>query len=237
MINKFSTVLMTIFSLISIQITAQKNYTHLKEYGLNSKVKKVTTYIKNIENNLIPKDTLGHDRKTVMTFDSKGNMLQNARYFMPNKKIDIIKDIITFNYNDNDINYTQKSVFRTQKDILQNLKYVWKDDYNYDIINTDTNSVADQVSLNQNLTLKKEIFKNDGKAIYESEFINEYKDGKLVKRTHKNFDFVDEKQSESFQVEIIKQHDKNGNPSLIYFYDDKNATKLLAVSFKFYDYY
>ncbi|WP_300669638.1 hypothetical protein [Soonwooa sp.] len=215
-----------------------KGYSQVKEYGIKGSPKKAEVYIVDIDNSKIPTDTLGYSRKTTTTFSRSGNIEKYLRFFKPNPTTTVTKDEIVYTIDGKDFSYTENTNFSDRKEMLsEKFKYIWKDDYHYDIINIGNNTHTTEISLDENFLLKNSKLKAGGKVLYDSDYTDILKNNIITKRLTKTIEYIGEKPNESYQIEVIKKQDKFGNPSLIYIYDDKAETNLVAVAFRYYEYY
>lgn len=238
---------MTHFVLVVISVLfaniyyAQKttnSYSQIKEYGIKGTPRKAKVYILDVENSKIPTDTIGYTRKTITTFTPSGNIHTYLRFFNPNPTTTVTKDEIVYTIDGKDFSYTENTNFSDRKEMhSEKFKYIWKDDYHYDVINIGDNSYTTEISLDKNFLLKSSKLKVGGKTLYDSDYTDILTNNIITKRITKTIEYVDDKPNESYQIEVIKKQDKFGNASLIYIYDDKAETNLVAVAFRYYEYY
>lgn len=217
-------------------------YTQKLEYGLKGAVKEVTSYIFKVENGEIPADTTNYAGKTSMIFDRLGNMLVMHRLWTldttgnSNRKKTEFK--LLFSGKGKDISF--KETYRFGDDNLkeESYNYIWSDDYNYTIVSSKESAYTSVITLDKEYRLIKSVFMKDDDAQMTEELEFIYKNDQLQERKNK----ITEKNRDgeievSYQIQVVQETDKYGNPTLIYGYSDVDKQKVTEVVYKAYHYY
>ena len=209
-------------------------YSARVEYGLKGKVKEMTSYICKVEDNQIPKDTTDFIGKYTVTFDELGN----ARNLNKLYNIDGFghrEYKIVFSGTGKDISFKDSSFLEDGKVVENNYKYVWSDNYNYTILSEDNDTFSTNISLDKNYRLIKSISKfNEVQTTEELETI--YKNKRIQKIINKMTENRDDEVIERIQIQVVQECDINGNPTIIYVFNDKREQKIEQVIYKEYKY-
>lgn len=216
--------------------TAAPIYTQRLEYRLTGPVQEVTSYICKAEKGSIPTDTTHHVGKITMTFDSAGNAIEmnrawdfgsmgnsksNSRFFGKGKNISS-KETVQFNGGDpEEFTYT----------------YQWKDGYNYTIISPEDSSYTTEITLDKNYQLIRNVFKKGDTIQLTEEWGTTYKNNKLHEISTKRIHKEDDGTEDNYQLQVVQQSDRHGNPTIIYVYQDSSKQKVDHVIYKYYKYH
>lgn len=213
-------------------------YSTRSEYGLKGKVKQVISYICKVEDNEIPKDTADFFGRYTMTFDEAGNAIQlNKVYNIPGLVSREYK--MTFKGTGKDITFKDNAILDDGKMVESNYKYVWLDDYNYTINSLESDTFSSSVSLDKNYRLIKNVYggeKIDGRQTTE-EFETIYQNDRIQKIINKITENMRNDVFESVQIQVMKEYDNQGNPTVIYVFNDKSEQKIEQVIYKEYQYH
>ncbi len=217
-------------------------YVQKLEYGLKGPVKEVTNYTCNIENGKIPTDTTNYIAKRITTFDKAGNMLEVQRVWKPshtgNGAIRKTNFTMTFFGKGKEVSFECRYILEDGAVEKYGGKYVWSDDYNYRIAESENRSYSNHITLDKNFRVIKTAFK-EGDAIQSSEEAKySYKNNRL----HERINTITENGNDGekklkYQVKVSQNYDKHGNPTVTYEYSDLEKQNLIVVHFTEYKYY
>lgn len=230
----------------SCNIQSSKNtdptYVQKLEYGLNGSVKKVTNYTCNIENGKIPTDTTHYIAKRTTTFDKEGNVLEVQRVWKPghtgNGAIRKTNFTMTFFGKGKDISLESRYILEDGKVEKIGGKYVWSDDYNYRIADSENRSYSNHITLDKKFRVIKTAFKKNDTIQSSEDLKYTYKDNKLYERINTITENGDNGEKKlTYQIKVSQKYDKYGNPTVTYEYSDLEKQNLKEVHFAEYEYY
>lgn len=211
-------------------------YTQKLEFGLKGPVKKVTSYTCKVTNGKIPADTTDYIGRTTMTFDHSGNVLTVERIWDLGT---IGKSGFSFKYSGTGraISFKETARIAGKAPEEGSYSYQWSDNYNYMIVAAERNSDTNLITLDSNYRLIKNVFKKEGSTQSTEEWKTIYKDTKIKEVENKITEHSKEGTEVSYQVQVVKEYDKYGNPTVIYGYQDKDRQTVKQVLYKKYAYY
>lgn len=218
---------------------SETGYFQKLEYGLKGKVKEVTYYACRVKDDKIPADTADYTIKSTTAFDEMGNIITIDRLY--NFNVDVpgsIKETkIAFSGKGKDLSQIDKVHFDDGTVKESRSKFVWSDKYNYSIIPQDSSEHSTFVTLDKNYVLKKTVFKNKEAIEPTEEYETLYKDDKISEIIKKITEMVGGKADTYYQIQVMKEFDSSGNPTVIYVYSDVSKQTMTNVIYKKYKYY
>lgn len=235
--NSMKNILLLITTLLFNSCEGQNNnttnqYTQKIEYGIEGELKEIITYVSKVYDNKLPLDTTGFFYKNAKTFDNDGNVVESNIQIRRNNTFQKIKRI----FSGNGKNITFKEIIKLNNEIVQRAeyKYVWLDDYNYKIINTDDAEYYPLfITLNKDFKIIKSILKSrDSEFVENIETI--YKNKRIEKIKTSSILNSEDHTTPIFNVEIMKEYDKHNNPTVVYRYEND---RIQEVIFNTYNYY
>jgi hypothetical protein len=216
-------------------------YVQKLEYELKGAVKEVTTYIYPLENDKIPANNGNYIGKITMTLDSLGNVITKNKVWdfdrTASTKIDNAEFTSHFFGKGKELSF--KETTRSGDGDVNEVeyKYVWLDDYNYTILppNDDTYSIT--TTLNKEYQIIKCVYKKGNSIQSTEEWQTISKNNKIQEIKTKATENQKGKKTVSYQIQVVQEYDKHGNPTVIYGYQDLNKQKVKNVLYKEYKYY
>lgn len=211
-------------------------YTQKLEFGLKGQVKKVSSYTCKVTDGKIPADTTDYIGRTTMTFDHSGNVLTVERIWDLGT---IGKSGFSSKYSGTGRAISFKQIARIEgKEAKEgNYSYQWSDNYNYMIVAAERNNDTNLITLDRNYRLIRNVFKKEDGIQSIQEWKTIYKDKKIKEVETKITEYSKEGTEVSYQVQVVKEYDKYGNPTVIYGYQDKDRQTVKQVLYKKYKYY
>ncbi len=216
----------------------ETTYTQKLEYGLKSSVKEVTGYICRVENDKIPTDTSKYIGKTTMTFDSLGNMIEkNKLWDLGIGKVGTAEFSSIFSGTGKNLSFKETSHTGDDDLKIKSYNYVWSDDYNYTIVSLEDTTHSSIITLDKDYQLIKSVFKEKDVIQSTEEWETVYKKNKIQEIKTKITGNNNGTTEVSYQIQVMQEHDNNGNPTVIYVYKDIGRQKVVSVIYKEYKYY
>lgn len=215
--------------------TTEPVYVQKLEYGLKGPVKEVISYICSVKNGEIPANTANYTGKITMTFDSLGNVIAI------NKVWDFVSDKAEFSSifmgKGKDVSFKETS--RINDGNLKEISYknVWSDDYNYTIISPENNDYSTIVTLDKNYRIIKSVFRKEDSIQSTEEWETIYKNNKIQEIKTKITQSTEGETREHYEIQVVQEYDKYGNPTVIHGYKDLSKQKVESVLYKEYKYY
>lgn len=211
-------------------------YTQKLEFGLKGPVKEVTNYIYKITEGKVPADTVDYVGKSTMTFDLSGNVLTEDKIWDlgPIGKSTFVSK---FSGTGRAISFKQIARIDDKEAKESSYSYQWSDHYNYMIVSAERNNDTNLITLDRNYRLIKNVFKKEGGIQSIQEWKTIYKDKKIKEVETKITEYSKEGTEVSYQVQMVREYDKYGNPTVIYGYGDRNRQTIKQVFYKKYAYY
>jgi len=212
-----------------------KAYSQKTEYGISGPVKEIATYFCKTINHNIPADTTNFFRKDVMIFNQTGDLSIYTKNISENGKTMHIK--MLFEGKGKNISAKELVTFDNEDTQEMEYKYIWRDDYNYEIITQD-NYQKDTIAimLDHNYRIVKTHSKIGGAENSEN-IENILKDNKIIKTISHGITKIDKKEIKYKRIEIIKKYDNYNNPTLIYSFENSNEKNPTTIIFKEYKYF
>lgn len=211
-------------------------YTQRKEYGYTDSVKEVITYFCTAKKEKIPNDTVNFIGKSIKQFDKNGDSVEdNTLWNMDENGTRKIKRF--YSGKGKNVSLHEVVTIDNKNIVNRNLKYKWIDDFSYTIIDLNEPSYKVTIVLNKDYTFSKTLTTLNENQVTEN--INTLKQSKKIIKTTtttitKNENNVIKKE---YNIEVVKEYDKFGNPTLIYSYADKDEKQIINVLFKHYKYF
>lgn len=216
--------------------TTETTYTQKLEYGLKGPVKEVITYIHSVEDGKIPANTAKPIGKITMTFDNMGNVITLNKVW-DIKGIGKSEFLSVFSGTGKALSYKETAHLYDGEHTENSYKYIWLDDYSYNIRSEKDSSYANIITLDKNYRMVKSIFKRGDIIESEEEIETVYKNDKIQEIINKEIENTDGKKSVSYRIQVVQKYDSQDNPTVLYGYDDKNKQKVKHVLNKEYTYY
>ncbi|HRB70884.1 MAG TPA: hypothetical protein PK776_03460 [Flavobacterium sp.] len=216
--------------------TTEAVYTQKLEYGLKGPVKEVITYIHTVDNGKIPANTAKPIGTTTITFDNMGNIMTITKIWDFER---IGKSVFSsiFSGTGKDLSFKETVDLYDGEHTENSYKYIWLDDYSYNIRSEKDSSYANIITLDKKYRLVKSIFKRDAVIESEEEIETVYKNDKIQEIINKEMENTDGKKSVSYRIQVAQKYDNQGNPTVLYGYDDLTKQTVKHVLYKEYTYY
>lgn len=245
---KITTAIFFLLQLLNLSCNGQSakstdtTYVQQLEYGLNGSVKEVTTYTCSIENGKIPTDTTHYIAKRTTTFDKEGNVLEVQRVWKPghtgNGPIKKTNFTMTFSGKGKEVSFECRYILEDGEVEKYGGKYVWSDDYNYRIAESEGRSYSNHITLDKNFRVIKTAFKKNDTIQSSEDLKYSYKNDKLYERINTITENGNNGEKKlTYQVKVSQSYDKYGNPTVTYEYSDLEKQHLTEVHFTEYEYY
>lgn len=215
--------------------TTKTTYVQKLEDGLNGPVKAITKYICKVENDIIPIDKSKFYGKTTKQFDSLGNALKISYQwdFGENKS----RSSGIYSGKGREVSFVETTNFNDDETMETSYRYVWINDYHYNIAATDENPYSNLVTLDKDYRLKMVVFKNGKQIQTAQEFKTIYKNNRVQDVEEKITNYKDGQKTVTYRIQVVKEYDQYGNPTVIYHYNGLDKQKLVDVTFAEYQYY
>ncbi len=220
----------------SNKIPETTNYTQKIEFGIKGPVKEVTNYTCKVTDGKIPADTTDYIGHSTMTFDQSGNVLTLERIW-DFGTIGKSRFSSTFSGTGRAISFKQTARFADQEATESSYSYQWSDNYSYRIVSAERNNDTNLITLDRNYRLIKNIFKKESSIQSIEEWETIYEDKKIKEVVTKITEYSKGGTEVSYQVQVVQEYDKYGNPTVIYGYLDRNRQTIKQVFYKKYTYY
>ncbi|WP_300491110.1 hypothetical protein [Flavobacterium sp.] len=216
--------------------TTETTYSQKLEYGLKGAVKEVVTYIHTVEDGKIPENTAKPFGKITMTFDKMGNVITINKMW-DIKSIGKSEFLSVFSGKGKALSYKETAHLYDGEHTENSYKYIWLDDYSYNVRSEKDSSYSNIITLDKNYRLLKSVFKKEEvvESIQEIETI--YKNNKIQEIASTETETTDGKKTVSYRIQVAQEYDNEGNPTVLYGYYDLNKQKVKHVLYKEYTYY
>lgn len=216
--------------------TTETTYTQKLEYGLKGAVKEVITYIHTAEDGKIPANTAKPIGKITMTFDNMGNIIAINKVW-DFESIGKSEFLSVFSGKGRAISFKETAHLYDGEHKENSYKYIWSDDYNYNIRSDKDSTFSNIITLDKNYRLLKSVFKKEDvvESIEDIETI--YKNSKIQEIINKETQNTDGKKMVTYRIQVAQKYDNQDNPTVLYGYDDINKQKMKHVLYKEYTYY
>ena len=233
-----STLLLFTFlqTFLSCNKSPETGYSQKLEYGLKGNVKETTRYIRDVKDGKIPTNTGDYIMKSTMTFDDEGNVMVIDRVFNFDLPGGIQEIKIKFSGKGKDLSQITRSTFDGKVEESRS-KFVWSGNYNYTIIPQDNTAYPTVITLDKNYGVKKSVLKNKEEVEPTEEYETLYMDNKISEIVEKETRMIDGKVMTYYQIQVMKEFDRSGNPTIIYLYNDVNKQKMTSIIYTEYKYY
>lgn len=214
----------------------ETTYTQKLEFGLKGPVKKVTSYSCKVTDGKMPADTTDYIGRSTMTFDNSGNVLTVEKIW-DFGTIGKSRFSSKFSGTGRAISFKQIARIDDKEAKEASYNYQWSDNYNYMILSTKSSEDTNLITLDSNYRLIKNVFKKEGRIQSTEEWNTIYKDKKIKEVETRITEHSKEGTEVSYQVQVTKEYDKYGNPTVIYGYQDRDRQAVKQVLYKKYEYY
>lgn len=211
-------------------------YVQKLEFGLKGPVKEVAHYVCKVENNIIPIDKHNNYGKSIKQFDSLGNVLK-TNYFWDFGEVGKSKSSTIYTGTGREVSLKETIHFNNDEAVETSYRYVWSDNYHYNIAATDESPYSNLVTLDKDYRVKMIVFKNGSQTQTTQEFKTIYKNKRIQEVEEKITDYKDGQEMVTYQIQVVQEYDAYGNPGVIYHYNSPDKQKLVNVIFAEYQYY
>ena len=230
--------LITILTLIPIFLSCkgQQTYTQKLEFGLKDKVKEVTTYFCKVEQEIIPSRTENMVGKSTMTFDKNGNILERKRKW-DFGALGKSEYLTKFSGVGKDITFKETARINDDSPVVISYEYEWSDDFNYAITCLEDSGYVSLITLDKNFLLIKNEYQKRNTIQAKEEIETIFENNKIKEITTKSISYLGENPKTNLLLQVVKEYDSKGNPTVIYAYSNTDKQKLEQVIYKEYTYY
>ena len=235
--KKTTAILLLLQLLISCKGQDMKTtYVQKLEFGLKGPVKEVVHYVCKVGEGKIPIDKNNFYGKSTKEFDTLGNALK-TNYFWDFGEIGKSESSTIYSGTGREVSLKETIRFNDDKAVETSYRYVWSDNYNYNIATTDESPYSNLITLDKDYSLKKIVFKNGAQIQTTQEIETKYREYKIWEIIETITNYKDGEKTITYQVQVVQEYDQYGNPGVIYHYNNPDKEKLVNVTFAEYQYY
>lgn len=218
--------------------TTKLVYTQKLEYGIRGSVKEVKSYTSIVNNGMIPTDTSDWTRRSSMTFDSLGNAIDISYFWHFGADTATSEHKMTFSGKGKAITFKGSTSFNKASTTETSYKFVWLDDYQYNIVREEDSVCVETNVLNEAYGITKKSMSYLDNYLWEDEIETLYEDNriaeiKIIARVQRNGEM-----NISREIQVVQKFDTYGNPTVLYEYNnDEGKQELEAVIYRTYTYF
>jgi hypothetical protein len=231
--------LFILYTLISILAFGQ--YSDIREYGFNGKIKKVTIYTYDSLNPEVKKGTIIHKGnwqfKEIREYDEKGLFQKGKKFDNASRDTNTIFSVSSV------VNYTKsgKTVIEYESGglVFDSVKYTWTSDSSYHLVYYDNNGKIRTTSENWLTSFYRDkaghsfIFSSNGQKVQEFRYVNTFNRNNRVVSSKRTDLF-----KKTFKTTLLQelQFDDHGNPAEIRL-TFSGSSHPYKISIRYFEYY